>query len=90
MMRGRQSSRCSLSDPMHVRPLVQTWSGLSAALPANVQIATLQQLAPSCLLLRLEHLYQPDEHPLLARNVSIDLAVRLFVVPIIRCREQSY
>lgn len=62
---------------------MQTWSGLSAALPVNVQIATLQQWAPGCLLLRLEHLYQPDEHPLLARNVSVDLAVRLRLVTVL-------
>lgn len=61
---------------VEIMQTTETWSGVSAGLPANVQIATLQQWEPGCLLLRLEHLYQPDEHPLLSRNVSIDLSVR--------------
>ena len=79
---------CSLES--HWWPHVQTWSGLSAALPVNVQIATLQQWAPGCLLLRLEHLYQPDEHPLLARNVSVDLAVRLRLVTVLEWPEHIH
>ena len=59
-----------------------TWRGkynasaslLSAQLPANLHLVTVHLLNASRLLLRLAHIYEVGEHPLLAVDASVDLA----------------
>ena len=53
------------------------WSGLTKALPPNLQILTLQEWDDGKLLLRLEHLYQPKEDEQLSQDVTIELDVRI-------------
>ena len=49
-------------------------SALARALPANVQIMTLQLLAPTKILLRLSHQFGIGEDPQLSTPVTVDLA----------------
>ncbi|GAQ90184.1 lysosomal alpha-mannosidase [Klebsormidium nitens] len=50
-------------------------SGLpnGAQLPPNVALVTLQQLASGAVLLRLGHLFEVDEDPVLSRLANVDL-----------------
>jgi len=50
-----------------------TWSGLKRALPPNVHLLTLEQWHSGFFLLRLEHFYAKDEHPVLSKPASVML-----------------
>jgi len=53
---------------------VANFSALSYALPSNVQIMTLQALAPGELLLRLSHQFGISDDATLSKPVTVDLA----------------
>ena len=47
---------------------------LTAPLPPNMHLATVHVLGPDTWLLRLAHLYEAGEDPVLSRDASVDLA----------------
>ena len=47
---------------------------LSAPLPPNVHLATVQSYNASTVLLRLAHLYESGEHPVLSQNATVALS----------------
>lgn len=49
------------------------FSGLIKPLPKNIHLLTLKQLDSYNVLIRLEHIFQKNEHPDLSRTVTIDL-----------------
>ena len=51
------------------------WSGLKKALPDNVNLLTLEQFGPKDVLLRLEHIYENGEDPVLSKPVTLSLRV---------------
>ncbi|XP_065340981.1 lysosomal alpha-mannosidase [Cloeon dipterum] len=50
-----------------------SWSGLSAALPPNVNLLTLEPWKGRSLLLRLEHLQNRDDDEVLSKPVTVSL-----------------
>ncbi len=52
-------------------------SGLTRALPDNVQLLTLEPWREGTQLLRLEHIYDMGEHPILSQPITIDLRVSI-------------
>lgn len=55
--------------------LFQKFSGLKKALPDNVQILTLEPWHGWTFLLRLEHVLEKDEDPILSKSATVDLKV---------------
>lgn len=53
-------------------------SGLTNSLPANVQILTLEPWKATTFLLRLEHVFERKEDPVLSRPVTVDLKVNYY------------
>ncbi|GJQ83732.1 hypothetical protein Trydic_g20608 [Trypoxylus dichotomus] len=55
--------------------VIKEFSGLTRSLPKNVQILTLEpwKNSESSLLLRLEHVFEEIEDPILSRNAYVDL-----------------
>jgi len=50
-----------------------TFSGLQAALPPSIELITLHLWNASTVLIRLTHLYELNEDPVLSQNVTISL-----------------
>ena len=62
-------------------------SGLTAELPPNVHLLTLEQWKNGELLLRLEHFYQKNEDPVLSKPVTVGLSNLLKNFEIVHARE---
>lgn len=53
--------------------LILQYSALCNQLPENINLLTLKQLDQSTLLMRLEHIYQANEDPVLSQPQEVDL-----------------
>jgi lysosomal alpha-mannosidase len=56
------------------------FSGLNQGLPENVHILTLEPWKAQTFLLRLEHIYEKNEHPEFSKPATVNLKVQYQVV----------
>lgn len=54
---------------------VLQFSGILKELPRNVQLLTLEPLDEKTILLRLEHVFEKDEHKEYSKSATVDLTV---------------
>ncbi|XP_055327446.1 LOW QUALITY PROTEIN: lysosomal alpha-mannosidase-like [Paramacrobiotus metropolitanus] len=50
-----------------------SYSAVSVSLPDNIHLLSLEQWKGSSLLIRLEHIFEPDEDPVLSQPATVDL-----------------
>ncbi|XP_069684640.1 lysosomal alpha-mannosidase-like isoform X2 [Periplaneta americana] len=65
------------------------YSGLKEALPENVQILTLEPWKAHTFLLRLEHIYEKNEHPVLSKPVTVNVSNLFKPFSIVSARETT-
>jgi hypothetical protein len=58
-----------------------------APLPSNINLLTLKQLDASNILLRLEHIFQTNQDPILSQPVSVDIAKLFTAYNIVEIKE---
>lgn len=66
-----------------------TFSGLAAALPPAVELVTVHSWNTSTLLVRLAHLYEANEDPVLSANVTVHLASLFASVKVLAATEMT-
>lgn len=64
----------SLTPGQYISNYKVNYTGLTAPLPANVHLLTVQPQAPNTVLVRLAHLFETNEDPNLSKNATVDLA----------------
>jgi hypothetical protein len=61
---------------------------LEQQLPDNLHLLTFQHVSIGTVLVRLAHLFEVNEHPVLSQNVTVNLGA-LFTIPLINCTEMT-
>jgi lysosomal alpha-mannosidase len=73
----------------HLGKPLSSYSAVSAVLPDNIHLLTLEQWKASSLIIRLEHIFEKDDDPVLSQPATVDLQDILQNMKITTVREMT-